>query len=81
MRAIALGWKNYIFVGSEAGGKAAAIAYTLIETAKLNAIDSNAWLADHSPASRTTRSPRSTICCLGSGMDSGQPGRLRPVIQ
>ena len=46
MRAIALGRKNYLFVGSEVGGKAAAIAYTLIETAKLNAVDPNAWLAD-----------------------------------
>ena len=46
MRAIALGRKNYLFVGSETGGKAAAIAYTLIETAKLNAVDPNAWLAD-----------------------------------
>jgi transposase len=46
MRAIALGRKNYLFVGSEAGGKAAAIAYTLIETAKLNGVDPNAWLAD-----------------------------------
>jgi hypothetical protein len=39
MRAIALGRKTYLFVGSEAGGKAAAIAYTLIETAKLNGVD------------------------------------------
>ena len=46
MRAIALGRKNYLFVGSEAGGKAAAIAYTLIETAKLNDVDPHAWLAD-----------------------------------
>ena len=46
MRAIALGRKNYLFVGSEAGGRAAAIAYTLIETAKLNAVDPHAWLAD-----------------------------------
>ncbi|SDE53253.1 IS66 C-terminal element [Paracoccus isoporae] len=46
MRAIALGRKNYLFVGSEAGGKAAAIAYTLIETAKLNGTDPFAWLAD-----------------------------------
>ena len=46
MRAIALGRKNYLFVASEAGGKAAAIAYTLIETAKLNAIDPHAWRAD-----------------------------------
>lgn len=38
--------KNYLFVGSEGGGKAAAIAYTLIETAKLNSVDPNAWLAD-----------------------------------
>ena len=46
MRPIALGRKNYLFVGSEPGGKAAAIAYTLIETAKLNAVDPNTWLAD-----------------------------------
>jgi transposase len=46
MRAVALGRKNDLFVGSEAGGKAAAIAYTLIETAKLNAVDPHAWLAD-----------------------------------
>jgi len=31
---------------SFAGGKAAAIAYTLVETAKLNAVDPHAWLAD-----------------------------------
>ncbi len=48
MRAIALGRKNYLFVGSEAGGKAAAIAYTLIETAKLNGVD---------PASLARRHP------------------------
>ncbi|MCC6304824.1 MAG: transposase domain-containing protein [Rhodobacteraceae bacterium] len=38
--------RNDLFVGSEAGGKAAAIAYTLIETAKLNAVDPHPWLAD-----------------------------------
>jgi len=46
MRSIAIGRKNYLFVGSQTGGKAAAIAYTLIETAKLNGIDPQAWLAD-----------------------------------
>jgi transposase len=46
MRAIALGRKNYLFMGSERGGKSAAIAYTLIETAKLNGVDPQAWLAD-----------------------------------
>jgi transposase len=46
MRAIALSRKNYLFVGSPSGGKSAAIAYTLIETAKLNGVDPQAWLAD-----------------------------------
>jgi transposase len=46
MKSVALGRKNYLFVGSEGGGKAAAIAYTLIETAKLNGIDPQAWLTE-----------------------------------
>ena len=46
MRPVALGRKNYLFVGSQTGGKSAAIAYTLIETAKLNGVDPQAWLAD-----------------------------------
>ena len=46
MRAIAFGRKNHLFVGSEAGGNAAAIAYTLLETAKLNDVDPQAWLTD-----------------------------------
>ena len=46
IRGVALGRKNYLFMGSEVGGKAAAIAYTLIETAKLNGIDPQAWLTD-----------------------------------
>ena len=46
MRPIAPGRKNYLFMGSAAGGKAASIAYTLIETAKMNGLDPQAWLAD-----------------------------------
>ena len=46
LRPIALGRKNYLFMGSLAGGKAASIAYTLIETAKLNGVDPQASLAD-----------------------------------
>lgn len=46
MRAIAVGRKNWLFAGSEGGGKAAAVAYTLIETAKLNGVDPQAWLTD-----------------------------------
>ena len=44
IRPIALGRKNYLFMGSVGGGKAAAIAYTLIETAKMNDVDPEAWL-------------------------------------
>lgn len=39
MGPIALGRKNYLFMGFEHGGKAPAIAYALIETAKLNGVD------------------------------------------
>lgn len=44
MKPVAIGRKNYLFVGSEGGGKAAAVAYTCIETAKLNGVDPQAWL-------------------------------------
>jgi len=45
VRPVTLGRKNYLFMGSEAGGKSAAIAYTLIETAKMNKVNPEAWLA------------------------------------
>jgi len=44
IRPIALGRKNYLFMGSIGGGKAAAIAYTLMETCKMNNVDPEAWL-------------------------------------
>lgn len=44
VRPVTLGRKNYLFMGSEAGGKSAAIAYTLIETCKLNGVNPEAWL-------------------------------------
>jgi transposase len=45
VRPVTLGRKNYLFMGSEAGGKSAAIAYSLIETCKLNRVNPEAWLA------------------------------------
>ena len=44
VKPIALGHKNWMFAGSERGSKAMAIAFTLIETAKLNNVDPQAWL-------------------------------------
>ena len=46
MKPVAIGRKNWMFAGSESGGKAMAIAFTLIETAKLNSVDPQAWLTD-----------------------------------
>lgn len=39
MRPVALGRKNYLFVGSERGDKVAALYYSLIESCKLNKVN------------------------------------------
>ncbi len=46
VKPVAIGRKNYLFAGSEGGGKSAAILYSLIETANLNGVDPQAWLTD-----------------------------------
>jgi transposase len=46
IRGVALGRKNWLFAGSDEGGERAAAIYTLIETAKLNGVDPQAWLCD-----------------------------------
>ena len=46
VRGIAVGRKNWTFAGSDNGARRAAAIYTLIETAKLNDVDPQAWLAD-----------------------------------
>ena len=46
IRPLALGRKNYLFAGSDAGGRRAAVFYTLITTARLHGLDPEAWLTD-----------------------------------
>jgi transposase len=46
IRPLALGRKNWIFAGSDSGGERAAAIYTLIETAKLNGLDPEAYLRE-----------------------------------
>jgi hypothetical protein len=46
LRGIALGRKACLFAGSDRGGERAAVMFTLIQTAKLNDVDPQAWLAD-----------------------------------
>ena len=45
LRAVALGRKDYLFAGSNAGADRAAAMYTLIGSAKLNGIDPEAYLS------------------------------------
>ena len=61
LRGVALGRKNYLFAGSDAGGERAAALYSLIGSAKLNGLDPEAYLrevltriADH-PINRIRR--------------------------
>jgi hypothetical protein len=46
LRAVALGRKNYLFAGSDAGGERAATFYSLIGTAKLCGLDPEAYLRE-----------------------------------
>jgi hypothetical protein len=46
LRAVALGRKNFLFAGSDAGGVRAARIYSLIGTAKLNGLDPEAYLGE-----------------------------------
>jgi transposase len=44
LRAVAIGRKNFLHLGSDAGGDSAAVIYTLIGTAKLNGINPQQYL-------------------------------------
>jgi hypothetical protein len=44
LRAVVLGRKNYLFMGSDSGGQRAAALYSLIGTAKLNGLDPGLYL-------------------------------------
>ena len=46
LRPIGVERRNWLFAGSDTGGETLARAMTLIETAKMNGIDPQAWLAD-----------------------------------
>ncbi|WP_419555519.1 IS66 family transposase [Pseudaestuariivita rosea] len=74
VKPVAIGRKNWMFAGSQGGGKAMAIPFTLIKTAMLNDVDPQAWLtwglaqiADH----------KITRYCLGVTLPK-QRNRHRP---
>jgi transposase len=64
IRPIAVGKKNWLFVGSERAGKRAAAIQSLLGTAKLNGLDPAKWLRDTLEALPT---------CLNSRIDSLLP--------
>jgi transposase len=46
LRCVAIGRKNYLFAGSDAGGRRAAAMYSLIESAKLNGLNPQLYITD-----------------------------------
>jgi transposase len=46
LRGVALGRRNWMFVGSVKGGDASALFYSLVETCRLNGVEPEAWFTD-----------------------------------
>jgi transposase len=46
LRGVALGRRNWMFIGSIKGGDASALFYSLVETCKLNGVEPEAWFTD-----------------------------------
>ena len=72
LRMIAIGRKNYMFVGSEAGAKRAAIIYSLVGSCKLNKIDPFAYFRD--VLGRVSTHPADKI-------DDLLPGNWKPPLK
>jgi transposase len=62
LRVVALGRKNYLFCGSNAGGERAAAIYSLLGPAKLNGLDPELYL--HQVLERIADQPISRIADL-----------------
>jgi transposase len=73
LRGLALGRKSWLFAGSERGAERAAVMYTLIQTAKLNRIDPQAWLAD--VLSRMAETSQTRLELLPWNWTSDRPSR------
>lgn len=75
LRCVPLGRKAWLFCGSDRGGQRAAVFYTLIQSARLNDIDPQAWLAD--VLARIAEFP---VSCLGDLLPwNWQPQRSNPL--
>ena len=73
LRTVALGRKNYLFAGSDAGGERAAAIYSLLGTAKLNGLDPELLSPPHLGADRRpSDQPHSGLAALESSRSSGR---------
>lgn len=79
LRGVAIGRRNYLFAGADTGGERAAAIYSLIGTAKLNSVDTEAWLrhvlahiADHSVNRVDELLPWDCAVQLGGTSSSGK---------
>lgn len=70
IRGIAIGRRNWLFAGSENGGRRAALIYSLVETAKLNKLEPHRYLVDV-----LTRLPS----CKSKELDSLLPSNWQPI--
>ena len=82
LRGVAIGRKNYLHVGSDAGGDTAAVIYTLLGTARLNGINPQRYLryvleriADH-PSNRIDELLPWAVADLLTDKDDTQDTRL-----
>lgn len=76
LRCVPLGRKAWLFCGADRGGDRAAVLYTLIQTARLNDVDPQAWLAD--VLARIADHPASRLDQLLPWNWAGQPS---PILQ
>jgi hypothetical protein len=65
IRSIALGRKNHLFASSDTGGERAATVYTIVQTAKLNGVNPEAYLRD-------------TLASIAEGHPINRIGELMP---
>ena len=78
IRPLALGRKKWAFAGSDEGGHRAAAIYTLIETAKMNGLDPEAYLRSVTmDETCAARYPRARGLLLGASVPAyGEAFRL-----
>src|SRR5438445_11945868 len=67
LRGVAIGRKNYLFAGSDAGGRRAAAIYSLIESAKLNGLNPQHYIADLLARIAEHTARRNADFCSGIG--------------